>query len=205
MNKTGITGLIICAGLSQRMGQLKPLLMIKEKPFLIHIIQKLDAVCDKVVIVTGYKSEYIKNEISSWLEKNNKNKLNHPLWLYNPAYKKGMLSSLQTAAKNIINFDWILYHFVDQPDIPAEFYQEFSLQANQNYDWIQPRYQNQEGHPILFSKLLIPKILSLTIKQSLRDISKDKKLKKKYWDCNFPEILHDYDTPEQLKELTDKE
>ena len=203
MNQPTITGLIISAGLSQRMGQFKPLISFKEKPFLIHIIQKLIVICQSIVIITGHKSEYLKSEINNWLENNNstlKNKIN---WTNNPNFKKGMLTSLQKGLQGI-DSDWILYHFVDQPAIPKKFYEEFYTNIDENFDWIQPKYNGQSGHPILISKKLIPKIQNLKNTQSLRDIIKDEKLNRKLWNCVYPEILQDYDTPKQLKNLVNK-
>ena len=204
MAQNKITGLVISAGLSRRMGQFKPLISFDEKPFLIHIIQKLTAICQNIVIVTGHKSEYLKNEITDWLEKNNKTLIGKIDWTNNPDFEKGMLTSLQKGLQEHKDSDWILYHFVDQPAIQKRFYEEFSGHIDENFDWIQPQYKGQSGHPILISKKLIPKILKLDTNQSLRDIVKDEKLKRKLWNCTYREILHDYDTPQQLKRLTDK-
>lgn len=201
---SNITGLIISAGLSKRMGNLKPLIELDGKAFLVHVILKLSNICQKIVIVTGYKSESIKKEIIDVLQKNNKNLIDIISWHFNPDYEKGMLTSLQAGLRQINNSDWILYHFADQPTIPLSFYNKFLQQIDKNFNWIQPKYNNQSGHPILFSKNVRSKILKLNIDQSLRDVAKNNEVKRKLWKCDFAEILHDYDTPQDLKRLTGK-
>ena len=201
MNQPTIGGLIISAGLSERMRQLKPLISFDDKPFLAHIILKLNTVCQKIVIVTGHQSDTIKNEINTWLKTHNKN-LNNIIWCYNPDFTKGMFTSLQRGLKELDGIGWILYHFVDQPNIPKQFYKQFVNQIDDEYEWIQPGYNSISGHPVLLSDKLVKPILRLSPTKSLRDLSKHKVVKRKIWSCNFPEILQDYDTPQQLKNLT---
>jgi len=204
MSPNKITGLIIGAGLSQRMGQLKPLISYNKKPFLAHIILKLNLICQEIVIVTGHKSEFVKDDIIGWLESNCRDMIDKITWSYNPDFESGMLTSLQKGLLEIEDSDWVLYHFVDQPNIPNLFYEQFEKQIDNAYDWIQPKYDGQSGHPILISRKLINKILKLETTQSLRDISGNEKLKSKRWECEFPEVLHDFDTPQQLGELSEK-
>jgi len=202
MSQITVTALILSAGLSQRMGgRLKPLIDYNGSPFLVHIIQKVAAVCQEIVIVTGYKASFVQDEINERFEKNKQDLIKKINWCYNANFEQGMLSSLQKGLSVIHSADWILYHFTDQPTIPDKFYEEFIKQIHSNYEWLQPQYKGQSGHPVLFSQRLAERILALESNQSLRDISKDPKLKHKNWHCDFPEILTDYDTPGQLKEL----
>ena len=201
MNKTKTAGLIVSAGLSKRMGLLKPLISFDGHPFLAHIILKLNQVCQKITIVTGHESDSIKNEIKEWLEQKGNELKDKIIWCYNPDYKKGMLTSLQNGLKILSNFNWIIYHFVDQPNIPHTFYTKFANQIDESYDWIQPQYSGISGHPILLSGRLINNILQLRTNESLRDLNKTYNIKRKMWSCEFPEILQDYDTPKQLNNL----
>ena len=196
-----ISALIICAGLSQRMGSIKSLIEYQGTPFLALIIKKCASVCKDIIVVTGYESEYVQRKISCWIQKDSPDLLRNIKWSHNADFQKGMLTSLQKGLREAKKTDWLLYHFVDQPVIPQEFYHELIQQADNDFEWIQPVYNGQNGHPLLFSQTLITRILGISPKQSLRVISKDKKLKKKLWPCAFPEILDDYDTPQQLQQL----
>lgn len=201
MRQPQIGGVIISAGFSERMGSLKPLIIYDGKPFLIHIILKLNMVCQKIVIVTGYKSSIVKKEIISWLKRHNQKVQSKIIWNYNPDYDKGMLTSLQNGLPLLKDCSWILYHFADQPDIPEQFYKMFINQITDAYNWIQPVYQNISGHPLLISNQLIKPILDLDHSKSLRDLAEKATIHRKMWPTNFAEILQDYDTPQQLKKL----
>lgn len=202
MKQPAITGLIISAGLSERMGRLKPLISFNNKPFLAHIILKLTNVCQTIVIVTGNKADEIKDEITSWLKENDKAVLKKIKWYHNPDFEKGMLTSLQTGIAELKDFKWVLYHFADQPTLPELFYEQFVKQIDNSYDWIQPGYKNRPGHPILISSTLFKDIIELKPTQSLRDLVKNKNVQRTIWKCDFPEILDDYDTPQQLKKMS---
>ena len=61
--KNQLTGLIIAAGLSGRMDSFKPLLEINRKSFIQIIAEKLLFVCNEVIIVTGFNSAKIIDEL----------------------------------------------------------------------------------------------------------------------------------------------
>lgn len=57
-----MTGLILAAGFSSRMEAFKPLLPFQGEPLIIRQINTMkDAGLEKIVVVTGYESEDIKN------------------------------------------------------------------------------------------------------------------------------------------------
>ena len=193
------TGLLIAAGLSSRMGKPKPLLLQDDLPFAIVIAKKMLLVCDKVVIVLGHSAENIKIELQSFI--NNSNDLKSSVkFVTNEQYERGMFASLKCGLSEEINEDWILYHFVDQPGLTEKFYQEFSAQIDNNYDWIQPTFGNKKGHPLLFHSSIFNSILELPDDSSLKEISKKNNVKKKLWDCTHKEILQDIDYPSDLKQ-----
>ncbi len=86
MNKRKIRGIILSAGLSGRMGKFKPLLNFKGKSFIQNVGLKLNSVCDKMIIVTGYKTNAVEENV---------NELNiHPKieYVFNPDFEKGMFT-----------------------------------------------------------------------------------------------------------------
>ena len=206
MSKPIINGLLISAGLSGRMGQFKPLMLYKNKTFVITIVEKLLTVCEKVVVVTGFQKEKIESTINSQFstlptggQVRNSQFLERVKCIYNPNYEQGMFTSLQIGLAELKNSDWILYHFVDQPFHEEKFYGELISQIDNNYDWIQPCYSGKEGHPVLFKKNIFEKILTANSSSSLRLIRDDVNTKKKKWECSYSHILNDYDTPEDFK------
>ena len=192
MIKKSINGLLISAGLSGRMGQFKPLMLYKGKPFVVTIVEKLLTVCEKVVVVTGFQREKIETLIHSQL-------ISKVECVFNSNYEHGMFSSLKTGLTELKDSDWIIYHFVDQPFHEEKFYSELISQIDNNYDWIQPCYNGKEGHPVLFQRNIFEKILTADPSSSLRLIRDDGSTKIKKWECGYSRILSDFDTLEDLE------
>ena len=194
------TGLLIAAGLSSRMGKPKALLLQHDLPFAIVILKKMILVCDKIVVVLGHSAKKIEEELKVFI--NNSDELKSSLkFVINEQFEKGMFSSLKCGLKEVENSEWLLYHFVDQPGLPKKFYQEFADQIDNEYDWIQPAYNNEKGHPLLLHNSIFKSILELLDDSSLKEISKNNEVKKKLWDCNHKEVLQDIDYPSDLKQL----
>lgn len=193
-----ISGLLLCAGLSGRMGTLKALMLHNGLPFTVLIIKKLLLVCKEVIVVIGHESEKVKSGIKKIL---NPTEIAKVIFILNENYKDGMFKSLQCGLEHTSNADWILYHFVDQPSIPQSFYLEFVNHLSDDINWLQPTYSGKPGHPILFNNDVSLFILEKSIKSSLREVSKDKRIIKFSWDCNYPEVLQDIDTIEEYNSL----
>lgn len=192
---SSITGIILCAGLSGRMDSFKPLLKLNNgRTFIQSIVEKLTQVCNEVVIVTGFKS----NEIEENLYTNEqKEKLK---FVFNSKYKSGMFTSLRTGL-TVSKSKWNFYHFVDQPGLPKNFYHDFVEQIDDSFNWIQPTYHKRNGHPILFDNQVKELILKTSGNKTLRDVSMHKSIKKKFWECSTDLIFQDIDTLNDFKRL----
>jgi CTP:molybdopterin cytidylyltransferase MocA len=197
VNKIKIFGIIISAGLSGRMNRFKPLANYKGKSFLYNIISKLNSVCDKVIVVIGHESDRLQLEIRNELKGKNRK----IIFVHNKFYLKGMFTSLQTGLIAARESDWILYHFVDQPGVPLEFYSDFVNQVDRKHNWIQPMNNAKKGHPILFGKDLFNLIISEPDSSNLRELSHSDAFKKKFWECGYSEILQDIDTDSDYLKL----
>ncbi len=191
-----ISGLVVSAGLSTRMGSFKPLLHHKNKSFIRNILSKLDSVCDEIIVVTGHNRKLIETELRTFPI------ANRIKTVVNKNYKEGMLTSLQSGLRKLLDSDWVLYHFVDQPTLPIIFYKDFITQIDNRFDWIQPRYEGKNGHPILINKRVVKKIIEASAKNNLKELTQSSNIKKKYWNCNYPEIHDDVDTIERYKNMS---
>lgn len=199
MSQPIINGLLISAGLSGRMEQFKPLMLYKGKSFVVTIVEKLLTVCERVVIVTGFQKDKIESIINSQFSILNSQFIKRIECIYNPFFEKGMFTSLQAGLKELKDSDWIIYHFVDQPFHQDKFYNELIKQIDDKTDWIQPRYNGMDGHPVLFKKDIFEKILTADPFSSLRLIRDDGNTKTKKWECGYSQILKDFDTPEDMQ------
>jgi molybdenum cofactor cytidylyltransferase len=155
------------------------------------------SVCDRVIVVTGFN----RNEVEATIELafHDGNLFPRVDLIYNPDFEKGMFSSLQAGVKAIKDSDWVLYHFVDQPFHEKKFYKDLTDQIDPEFDWIQPVYKGNEGHPVIFNNKVSDLIINSPVESMLRGISKLPMIKKEFWDCNYPKILKDYDTPDDLR------
>ncbi len=173
------------------MGKFKPLINHNGKSFIQNIVLKLDSVCEKIIIVTGFNKTEVENNL-------NQLKTANVEFVFNPEFEKGMFTSLKTGLKRAANSDWILYHFVDQPGLSEKFYTNFIQKIDDLHNWIQPSFRKQSGHPILIHKTLFNLILNSYAQTSLREVSKNPVVKKKFWECEFEEILQDIDNETDL-------
>lgn len=191
-----ITGIILTAGLSSRMKDFKPLLKLSNgKSFIRSITEKLSSVCNEIILVTGFKENEIVNELKLMCKQINFRTI------HNSQYELGMFSSLKIGLEKSEG-DWFFYHFVDQPNLPFEFYKEIIMQIDNSSDWIQPIFNNRKGHPILFNERIKKIILDHSVKSSLREISKINSIRKKYFEYNSEIIFQDIDTKEDYYSST---
>lgn len=201
MSNTRISGLLICAGLSSRMGKFKPLMEYNGETFVNGITKKLLEVCDKVVVVTGYQKEKVEASINSQFSSLNSQLVT---CVFNPVYEMGMFTSLKTGVEHLKECEWILYHFVDQPFHKPEFYKAFIEQIDNEYGWIQPLFKSKFGHPILFNNQVAQMIGFSFPNSNLKVVSESSIIRKKYWECNFPEVLIDYDTEADISSYSER-
>ena len=210
-------GLVISAGTSQRMGKFKPLLHYQGVPFLINILAKMSTVCQKIRVVTGFRHEEIAETISRFFHQPSPSfwksaGFSEAEWrdifprvqtVYNKNYRLGMFSSLQSGIRNIVDADWILYHFVDQPHLPFSFYRELTDQIRPEMNWIQPTFRGKKGHPILLHQQLIPDLLNFPTNRSLAQFLQYFHPRQYVWKCSYPQILQDVDTPEDYQRINE--
>lgn len=200
--KINISGLLISSGFSSRMGELKPLLEFEGLPFLVQIIKKMSTVCDKIVIVLGHEAESIESIVKKYLV--DLKLADRTNFVFNKNFEKGMFTSLQCGLGHLQNSDWILYHFADQPGLPEQFYKDFSLQIENEVNWIQPIIKGRKGHPILLGSQIFKTILKHPQNGNLREVIASSNLRKKLWECGYAEIFQDIDTMEDYKSLLNK-
>jgi molybdenum cofactor cytidylyltransferase len=191
-------GLILSAGFSSRMKRFKPLIMLQDKPLLLHIIKKMSTSCNTITVVTGFRHDEIVSVITPLLKPELQTRVQ---FVYNASYADGMYGSLKTGFRALQESEWVLFHFVDQPGIPAPFYKEFVSQIERSYNWIQPRCEGRNAHPILIHNSLFTLIYEQNEFQSLRDISRLPVVKKKLWECCYPGVLMDIDTEEDWEKF----
>ena len=131
MKYSNIHSLILSAGLSGRMVKFKPLAEYNGKTFINNIILKLDQVCDKIIVVTGFNSDELMERLIGEIKQFDQTELVKKIsFVHNDNYENGMFTSLQKGLTQARECEWVLYHLVDQPGLPEEFYKEFVEQID---------------------------------------------------------------------------
>lgn len=194
MKNINITGLLLAAGNSSRMGEDKAFLQFDGRYAFEIIAAKMKLICSSVVVVTGKNRERVEETIRLMPEE----RKNGLVTVYNEDYEKGMFTSLQAGLRQCSDAGFYLYHFVDQPLIPDEFYTGFAHSLSEGDDWLQPEYSGKRGHPVLFGNRLKENIVCAPKESDLRECVRNSGIIRKFCGCGFREILIDLDTPEDL-------
>lgn len=161
-----IAGLILSAGYSSRMGELKALLPFGDEMVIVRQINCfIEAGVSDVFIVVGYEADQIREALR-----------NYPVqFICNENYSDGMFSSVQSGLKNIKDkfFDAFFLLPVDFPLIqPYTLEMLIKKFKEDTASIIYPSYNYRKGHPPLISGILIDKIIEYIGDDGLKGILK---------------------------------
>ena len=187
-----INSIILAAGESKRMGQLKPLLRFNDKTFLEHIISVLQcSYVDRITVVLGADAKIIEGSID----------LSGIHLLINKDYKKGQLSSLITGIKNVPEeTEAVLVCLVDHPFITEELVNQIvNTFKERKSPIIVPVYQGKRGHPVLFARSLFNEILNAPEDKGARYVVYSNEEKVCELETSEKGILIGIDTPEDYQ------
>ncbi len=149
-----ISAIILAAGESSRMGQLKQLMTLGKGIILEYVIDNLlNSLVSEIIVVLGYKSEEVKKTIA-----------NKPVKIVvNPDYHQGMSTSIKTGLDSIDNqAKAVMIALGDQPYIDSLTINNL-IKAffTHNKGITIPVYQGRRGHPVIFVKKYIGELLKL--------------------------------------------
>jgi molybdenum cofactor cytidylyltransferase len=162
--KLNVSGILLSAGESKRMGQPKALLKFGERSNIENLLDEyLSSQLDKVIVVTGFNGESLKK----FIEKKTKNKKLKVV--INEHYNLGMFSSIQKGIAEISR-GGILIGIVDNPFTNSIVIDELIENFNGG-EIVIPDYHGKGGHPVIIPFSLREEILNANPeKTSLKDI-----------------------------------
>lgn len=191
--KNQIYGLVLAAGLSQRMGTAKQLLPFGTKTILqtvVDVLLTLDLL--DVIVVLGHEAERVRNSLEG----------RGVTYCVNELYRDGMFSSVLCGVNAIPETaDALLMALGDQPHIESRVGRAV-VDAYQQGDAgiVIPTWDGKRGHPALVDlKRYRAKILSLSGDEGLKPVMRgfvDDTLELCVDDAG---ILRDLDTPEDYR------
>ncbi|HZA22042.1 MAG TPA: nucleotidyltransferase family protein [Dehalococcoidia bacterium] len=187
--------ILLAAGESRRMGQLKALLPWQGTSLLAHQVEALcEAGVDRVVVVLGHRAEELEPVVIGQPE---------VVCVVNPDYLKGKTTSIKTGVKSLRQgyADTLLLLNVDQPRA-ADTIRKLLYQHHISSALITiPTYQGKGGHPIVLDASLIDELLSIQEETlGLKAVTERHQDRVQRVEMDDPEVLWDLNTPEQYRE-----
>lgn len=171
-----VSGVLLSAGESKRMGQPKALLKFGERSNIENLLDEyLSSQLDKVIVVTGFNGESLKK----FIEKKTKDNLLKKSADYkevkklkvviNEHYNLGMFSSIQKGIAEISR-GGILIGIVDNPFTNSTVIDEL-IENFSGGEIVIPDYHGKGGHPVIIPFSLREEILNANPeKTSLKDV-----------------------------------
>lgn len=148
------SAIILAAGTSTRMGAVKQLLRLDDRPLLQHV---LDHVCasgvSEIVLVLGASAEAIRREIDP----------HNSRVVINDAYLQGMGTSLKTGLSAVEpEAEAAIIVLADQPFVqPATLDRLITEHRRSKAQIVIPTYRGFRGNPILLDRSVFPEVMAL--------------------------------------------
>lgn len=155
MSGSGVSAIVLAAGLSTRMGSVKPLARVGRKTMLERVLTTLqESRVDETVVVLGHAAELIRESVSFGTART----------VMNASYQEGMSSSIRLGLASV-RADAVaaLILLADQPflkpetiDLLIEEYQR------KRPEIVIPVYRGSRGNPVLVDRSLFMELSALT-------------------------------------------
>lgn len=186
--------ILLAAGESRRMGELKALLPWQGQSLIVHQVSALaNAGVDRIVVVLGHRHEELAREINN--ETNTE-------WTFNPDYLQGRTTSIKAGLRALDTRlpETILLLSVDQPRT-AETIAEVLQQHRSVSPMITiPTCGGKGGHPIVFDGALIDELGRIKEEsQGIREVVQRHREGTRRVELGRDELLWDLNTPEQYR------
>ena len=149
-----ISAILLAAGQSKRMeGENKLIKKIQGIPLISRCVKNiLTSTIDELIIVLGYQKEIVEKTINQ----NKKIK-----FVFNKDFESGIASSIKIGLNHLSkNTDAFFICLGDMPNINHNIYNKLIKVKNDN-EIVIPTYKGQQGNPILFSKSIKEKIMTI--------------------------------------------
>ena len=187
-----VTGILLAAGLSIRMGEPKQLLPFGDNTIVETVVDNmLGAKFDEVIVVVGHQASEVQKQLGTRPIKT----------VFNPDYREGMLTSAQTGIQVLKASDAFALMLVDQPFITSTLIDQV-VDAYQRTEKgiVLPSYNYRRGHPVIFDQKYAIDILALTSESDgVRSLFKKYGDDIHYVTVDTNSVLRDIDYPEDYE------
>jgi molybdenum cofactor cytidylyltransferase len=159
-----ITGIILAAGTSSRLGRPKQLLDLGGVPIIQHVLDASTAsTLDDVILVLGYGAQEIAEAVAVSTQRLRV--------VFNPDYSEGMSTSLKAGLRATPASRAVLVLLGDQPGVSREAIDAVTRSWREgNGPIVQASYGGRLGHPIVLDRSVWPDIQELSGDEGARSI-----------------------------------
>jgi molybdenum cofactor cytidylyltransferase len=161
-----ISGVILAAGRSARLGRPKQLLPLGGVPLLTHALRNAAAsTLDETVLVLGHEAVAIAAAVGEWGQR----------VVINPDYGKGQSTSLRAGLGAVDpRVEAVVFLLGDQPRVgPAIIDAMIATFRDTGSAIVMPTYGGVRGNPVLLSRALFPELVNITGDQGARGVITD--------------------------------
>lgn len=158
-----ISGVVLAAGRSSRLGRPKQLLPLGGRPLLDHVLANAAAsALDEVVLVLGHEAAAIAAAVGAWGQR----------VVLNADYAAGQSTSLRAGlGATDPRAEAALFLLGDQPGVgPAIIDALIDAYRAGGGSIVLPRYGGRVGNPVLFGRALFPELARLTGDEGARGV-----------------------------------
>ena len=194
----GVGAILLAAGESSRMGQLKALLPWRNTTLLEHQLRSLlDGGVQWVVVVVGHDADRLKPIIEA---------VEGASWTLNNDYLQGKTTSLKAGVAALAGqpISDVLLLNVDQPRDADTVRRLLERHQASSFRITIPTHGGKGGHPILISAELFPELAEIEEEsQGLKAVVRRHAEATERYELDDPSVLLDLNTPEQYQEALD--
>ena len=194
----GVGAILLAAGESSRMGQLKALLPWRNTTLLEHQLRSLlDGGVQWVVVVVGHDADRLKPIIEA---------VEGASWTLNNDYLQGKTTSLKAGVAALAGqpISDVLLLNVDQPRDADTVRRLLERHQASSFRITIPTYGGKGGHPILIAAELFPELAEIEEEsQGLKAVVRRHAEATERYELDDPSVLLDLNTPEQYQKALD--
>ena len=190
-----ISSILLAAGQSKRMGgENKLTKKINGIPLINYSVKNiLNSSINDLIIVLGYQKEIVKK----FIEKDKKIK-----FVFNKDFESGIASSIKVGMSHLPkNADAFFICLGDMPMVNKNIYNQI-INSKNDKEIIVPTFKGQKGNPVLFSKLMKEKIMSIEGDLGAKKIIEINKSKVLNLEINDKTITKDFNTLNNFDSLS---
>ncbi len=189
-----LSSVVLMAGYSRRMGKLKQHVVLNEKSFLSHIIDKLSVFSSKInsKIFVGQEGDKLGQELVKKIG---------GIWVTNPNPDDGPLSSIRLAIQQVSSDSAIMIWPVDHPLIEKMTLEQLISIWEKEPDFITlPSDGAHRGHPAIFPNWCFEYFYKIDLNQGAKAVLNKFPERIKYVLTDDIWITKNINTPEILEE-----